>query len=198
MASDALQDKQQSLIRELDAVFDLLELNYHQVRSWERESRTTRPRLALDHAIRGAVIRQYTLIDEHLSNVLCDYFFGRKKSHIQLWRTKKFRNFNYYVLQELSLLKKLSFVRAIRKLPKAVRATVERVNDLRNGLAHAFFPENLRKSKPVYRGESIFTLKGITLFLEDMSEAHNFFVGVKVKQATTPSSPHAEEIRRSG
>jgi hypothetical protein len=53
---------------------------------------------------------------------------------------------------------------------------VEKMNALRNGLAHSFFPEDLRKSKPEYKGKSIFTLDGLKTFMADMSEVTDFFV----------------------
>jgi hypothetical protein len=87
------------------------------------------------------VITCYTLTDEHLNMRLCNYFFGRKRSFIKLWKTKRFRLFNHHVLEELSLMAKLRFVKSVSKLPKAVAADIERLNTLRNGLAHSFFPE---------------------------------------------------------
>ncbi len=93
-----------------------------------------------------------------------------------MWKTQKFRTFNYHVLEELSLLKKLTFVKSILKTPKSVVNNIQRINALRNGLAHAFFPENLKALKPVYKGKSIFTLEGIKLFKDDMSEINDFFV----------------------
>jgi hypothetical protein len=51
-------------------------------------------------------------------------------------------------LEGLSRLKKLAFVKSISKVPKSVARDIQEINALRNGLAHAFFPENLRTSKP--------------------------------------------------
>jgi hypothetical protein len=83
-----------------------------------------------------------------LNLILCHYFFGREKSTIQLWKTKKFQLFNHHVLEELSLMAKFRFAKSIAKMPKGVAGDVDRLNALRNGLAHAFFPENLKRSKP--------------------------------------------------
>jgi len=122
------------------------------------------------------VVLQYTLVDEFLSNILCHNFFGRKASFIRLWKTKRFRNFNYFVIEKLSLMEKLAFVKALKKLPKSVTSDVERLNALRNGIAHAFFPENLRSSKPTWKGKDIFTVEGLTAFVEDIAELTEFFV----------------------
>ena len=82
MPSHHLTNKQKALTRELDEIFSVLELDYGQIQRYEKESRTVRLELAKNRAIRAEVIIQYTLIDEHLSNILCNYFFGRRKSHI--------------------------------------------------------------------------------------------------------------------
>jgi len=118
---------------------------------------------------------QYTLIDEYLNEQLCHYVFGRKRSFPKLWKTKKFQNFNYHVLEGLFLLEKLRYVKSFRKIPKKIAKNIDQINVLRNGLAHAFFPENLKRSKPIYKGKSIFSVESIAQFVEDMSEISDFF-----------------------
>jgi len=175
MTPPSLTKKQRALVDEIDQVFCLLELDYFRVLAYERKSRTVRLELAKRHAIRGEVITQHTLIDERLSSVLCDYFFGRHRSYIRLWRTKKFRNFNHHVLQELSLLKKLAFVREILAIPKPIVNDIEKINGLRNALAHAFFPENLKRPRLQYKGTDIFSFPGIKHMLDDTLAIYKYF-----------------------
>jgi hypothetical protein len=106
---------------------------------------------------------------------ICHYYFGKKRSFPQLWKTKRFQLFNYHVLEELYPLQKLRLVKAIRPVPKQVSKSIESLNALRNGLAHAFFPENLRKTKPTWKGKNIFSLEGAKLFMEDMYSVAGFF-----------------------
>jgi hypothetical protein len=80
-------------------------------------------------------------------------------------------------LEGLFLLEKLRYVRSFMKIPKKITKNIDKINTLRNGLAHAFFPENLKRSKPIYKGKSIFTLQGIQQFVDDMAEISDFFVG---------------------
>jgi hypothetical protein len=169
--------KQKRLIQELDGIVSHLGLDYSKIGDYEKAARTPHLERIKKHLIRGEVVGEYTLIDEFLNNRLCHYFFGRKRSFIQLWKTKKFKNFNYYIVEQLSLLEKLRFVKAISKVPKQVAAEIERVNSLRNALAHAFFPENLRGSKPFWKGKDIFTLDGLKRFSEDMRKVHEYFLG---------------------
>lgn len=114
----------------------------------EPDSRTTYLELMKNKLVRSEVILKYALIDGLLSVIICHYYFRRPKRTFtfkQLWRTKKFRVFNHYISDEIYLLGKLRIVHAVGKLPKEVREAVERINALRNALAHSFFPENRRQ-----------------------------------------------------
>src|SRR5712692_7198408 len=175
MPAAQLTKKQRTLVREADQMFSLLGLDYFRVLSYPAKSRTVRLELAKRHAIRGEVITQHTLIDERLSSVLSDYFFGRHRSYIKLWKTKKFKRFNHHVLQELSVVKKLAFVREIIDVPGSVANDIERINSLRNALAHAFFPENLKKPRLAYKTKEVFSYDGIRLVLEDCSAIYKYF-----------------------
>ena len=64
------------------------------------------------------------------------------------------------------------------RLVTAVAEDIRRLNALRNGLAHSFFPENLKKSKPVWM-RTIFTVEAVKAFNEDMERIFSFFLGVK-------------------
>jgi len=169
--------KQKRLAQELEGIVSHLGLDYREIGDYEEAARTPQLERIKRHLIRGEVVGEYTLIDEFLNNRLCHYFFGKRRSFIHLWRTKKFKNFNYYVVEQLSLLEKLRFVKATSKVPKHVASEIERVNSLRNALAHAFFPENLRSSKPFWKGKDIFTLDGLIQFGEDMKKVHEHFLG---------------------
>ena len=52
--------------------------------------------------------------------------------------------FNYHLIEELSLLAKFCFAIHFQNA-KGVAAGIQRLNSMRNGLAHAFFPENLNE-----------------------------------------------------
>jgi hypothetical protein len=170
-----LMTTQRNLIKELDEIVELFGLNYRKISEIEKEARIPYIRLAKDQYIRSQVVMTYVVIDEFLGCAICNYFFGKKKGFMKLWRTKKFRNFNFYILEKLSLLNKLELAKIILMMPREIENAVRRVNDLRNGLAHSFFPENLRRNKPVYRNESIYSIKGLRLFEEDREKINSFF-----------------------
>lgn len=187
---------QRSLLGELAEVAELARLDYANILDYDSEERTPRLRLMKNQIVRSQIIADYTFVDEMLGSAICHYFFGKKMGFIKLWRTKKFRTFNYYVLEVLSLTEKLRFVKAITKVPKPVAADIEALNALRNGLAHAFFPENLRSAKPIYKGNDIFSRDGLKRFIEDMSRVSDFFVsfnfGVRRRSASNNLRQEAE------
>ncbi len=104
-------------------------------------------------------------------------FFGKKRTFPQLWKTKRFTLFNHYILEELYPLQKLRLVKALRPIPKNISKDIESLNALRNGLAHAFFPANLRKSKPTWKGKNMFSLDGAKSFMDDMHRLSDHFLG---------------------
>src|SRR5690242_5640351 len=65
--------------------------------------RMSRLTLTKRELIVSAILARYLLIDEHLSNEMCWAFFPRR-TYPALWKTKRFRAFNHYVLDRLSLL----------------------------------------------------------------------------------------------
>jgi hypothetical protein len=178
MLADSLTKKQKALLADVGKISDLLGLDWRNINDYERDSRTPHLERMKRHLIIGEVVMQYTLIDEYLNVQLCHHFFSRKKNFIKLWKTKKFQNFNYHALEGLFLLEKLRYVKSFKKIPRKIAKDIDQINFLRNGLAHAFFPENLKRSRPIYKGKSIFTLEGIQQFVDDMSEISHFFIGV--------------------
>jgi len=157
------------LFQELGIVAEITGVNFRGILERDVEGRTAILRLIKDRLVRGFVINRYTLIDEFLGREVCQYFFPGQ-NFIRLWRTQRFRRFNYYILETMSLLEKLRLVREIRELPRSERSNIEGLNGLRNGLAHAFFPENLRAARPVWKGLNIFSVDGLQRFSEDMQE----------------------------
>src|SRR5262249_5642471 len=101
------------------------------------------------------------------------YFYDiTDKTYAQLWRTKQFRTFNHSLMEETFLLKKLSLVNVKRKVPEQVDKAIHRINDVRNDLAHGFFPEERRRyrkqRKVMYAGDDIFSKDGLEKFNKDV------------------------------
>jgi len=189
---------QKRLVAELDKITSASGLDYWNIleRDVDKEYRTVVLQVIVRDIVRGEVVSQYTLIDERLGSLICKYMFDNKK-FMHLWRTKKFERFNYYILEKMSLLEKLAFVKDVYKVPRAVAADVESINAIRNAVAHAFFPENLKAQRtkqaseprklvgPRYKGTDIFTFPGYDRFLYDAQSVVHFLIDIRRKKRQT-------------
>jgi hypothetical protein len=175
MQKPKLTRRQRVLVTELKELVSRLGLDADEIaENAEPEARAAYLQLAKDQIIRSAVILKYVLMDEFLSAIMCWHYFGKKRGFPQLWKTKRFRTFNYFILERLYLLQKLDLVKSIHDIPKWVSSDLAALNDLRNGVAHSFFPQN-RRRKPEWKGQSVFTRGGLEHFLEDMDKLSSFF-----------------------
>ena len=169
---------QRQIIADYDALAAPSKINIELLPD-DAEERTLHLRLAFHEWVRAQVIMKYTLIDEYLACIIANYYFGRpKESHYgKLWKTKKFQRFNHHILDEMYLPKKRDLVDSIKPLPSAIKSKVMMINDVRNALAHSFFPQNRRRyRKPgrkvayggvSYDGVDIFTRPGYEKFYRD-------------------------------
>jgi hypothetical protein len=181
-----LTAKQQRLVAEVKDIAELCVLDHENIRDYPCEDRTARLELMIRQFVLSKVVWEYTYVDELLGSVICHFFFGAKKDFPKLWRTKKFQKFNYYILEVLSLSEKLRLVKSIQTLPKSIAADIETLNALRNGLAHAYFPENLRSYRPIYKGLDIYSREGLERFIEDMRKATRYFWDVSFRSIAFP------------
>ena len=171
-----LTKKQRALVTEIKELMSTLSLNPDEIATLDDSAeRSARLNLAKDQIVRSMVILKYVLMDEFLSGVMCWHYFGKKRGFPRLWKTKRFQVFNYFILEKLYLLQKLDFVKGIHQIPKWVSSDLAALNDLRNGIAHSFFPQN-RRRKPQWKDRSVFTSEGFDRFLEDMQKLTDFFV----------------------
>ena len=199
-----LTKAQKRLLAELADIAELCALDYDDILDYDPEERTTRLELMKRQLAVGKVVWEYTYVDEMLSANICQFFFGKGKGFVRLWKTKRFKAFNHYVVEVLSLTEKLRLVKGIRKVPKAIAADIESLNALRNGLAHSYFPENLRSNKPVYKGVDIYSFKGLERFVADMRKVTRYFweanfgIGLKSGEGEGPPYTAAEPERTGG
>lgn len=169
----ALTRTQQNLKSEVEEIASFVQMDVWNIEQYEARSRTTRLQMMRDRLVRAYIISHYTLMDELLTDVICNYYFRRPKNNTygSLWRTKRFRVFVHHITDEMFLGKKLSVVDAIKSVPIDVSKAIRRVNDVRNDIAHTFFPENRRRymadKHVTYRGSPLFSIEGLEKFRED-------------------------------
>jgi hypothetical protein len=169
-----LPRRQRKLLAEVKELASRLNLDYREVEQRKPDDRIVFLEVLRDKMIRAEVVTKYTLIDEYLTDIICNYYFGRPRGRVyaKLWRRKDFAIFVHYIMDELYPQKKLSIVRAIRPVPKDVVGAISRINDARNALAHSLFPQNRRSyaatgKKVLYAGIHLFSKQGVIKFLDD-------------------------------
>lgn len=190
MAERNLTRAQKILLKELDQITYAAGIDYWNILDRDPEYdqyRTIVLQAMRRDIVRGIVISQYTLLDEQVGSKVSRYMFDGGK-FIKLWKTKKFERFNYFIVEKMSLMEKLAFAKDVYAVPKRIAADIDAINAIRNALAHAFFPENLRAYRtkhgsafgrlvgPHYKGVDIFTANGVDRFLEDSRAAIQFFI----------------------
>src|SRR5262245_49061893 len=124
-----LTKKQRKLVAEFAHLTSTLGLDCEKIVSEaDPEARTTLLELARDQLTRSAIILKYVLMDEFLSGVICWHYFGKKRGFPDLWKTQRFKTFNYFILEKLFLLQKLDLVRNIHEIPKWVSSDLAALN----------------------------------------------------------------------
>jgi hypothetical protein len=140
--TSGLTRKQKSLMKELDSVFSLIGMDYWEIGKYSKESRTGMLEFQRRQAIIGQIIVYYTLVSQLVGWAVCIYFFRLGKRRVA-WGSEKLQKFNDYILESRSLLEKLRIVKSVYEIPKNVVRDVERLNALRNVVAHkCFFEES--------------------------------------------------------
>ena len=138
----------ESLQAEIDELVELFDGDPKKVRNVRRAYRTTYLDQIKRRIIIGEVLFRYLLMDEHLSSIMCWYFFGTTRTFPQQWRSKRFRIFNYHVVEKLYLQQKVEFVRAAYGLPKAIVGN----------LVHCLLPSYIRSICHYWNGPMRFQI----------------------------------------
>ena len=140
--SDAvsLTRKQRQLRKEIEKIASVISMDHWKIEGYEgpSEYRTEVLKGMKDQLVRSEVVMRYTLLDEFLTNIICDYYFRRKKRQVSyptLWKTKPFKIFVHHLMDETYLLKKMAIVHAIKAIPSDVSSAIARINDVRNALS---------------------------------------------------------------
>jgi len=142
-----LTKKQKRLVKDPEQLYALLSLDFYNNKSYPKQRRTVLLELMQRAVARQEVVTAYTHVDEYLASELCVHFFGTKRNFGKLWGARKFKLFNAHFIEELSLLPKFRYVKSLKTIPRSIAADIERLNALRNAVAHSFFTENVRKSQ---------------------------------------------------
>jgi hypothetical protein len=185
-SSMALTKKQKEIRAEIEQLAAAMRMDFWNIENYQQPpfDRTALLHITRDKLVRSHVIIKYALIDEYLTDIICNYYFHRQAkknmTYKALWKTKRFSSFVHFLMDETFLLKKLALVHAIKNVPSNVSSAIQRINDVRNALAHSLFPENRRRymtsKKVLYSGIDLFTLQGIEKLNEDCALAEGWLL----------------------
>ena len=205
MPKPRLTAKQRTLIAEVKGLMSSLYLDPDELATLADPSeRTTRLELAKRQIIISAIVLAYVLMDEFLTVVMCWHFFGKKRAFPELWKTERFQVFNYQLMEKMYLVQKLDFVKAVHDIPKPLASDLMALNDLRNAVAHSFFPEN-RRRKAKWKDKNVFEKEGFAQFQGDMIKLKAFFFGrfwrgspEDIRKSPAVTEPDIPETEQAG
>lgn len=174
----ALTRTQQRIVHEIEEILRIGGYDWRVVEKlYEPDARLQQlKRIRLDFT-RMKVIGDYVFVDELLTIVIVAYFFPVKRFP-KRWTNKKMRAFMHFIMEELFLLRKLALVKDIRGIDKSMADLIQRLNGLRNAMAHSFLPEEKRDyrigRKVTWARKDIYTTAGIEQFDADMLRLHDY------------------------
>jgi hypothetical protein len=174
----ALSRYQARMLRDYEQILELIGLNPDRALQFaDSDPEAVVPILKsmTDQAVRSVVIFDYTFIDMELEFLIFRHFFGRGKKLTLARKTRRYRTLRL-MLQNTYLMQKLSIVRSFKNIPRPIVSSIAAINDLRNGLAHTFLVSDLSAPKRTYKGQNIFTRRGLEAFQRDVDQIRSFFM----------------------
>jgi hypothetical protein len=171
-----LTQEEKEIIKEIKEISKKVGFGYDNLETYSEDNRIYHLNWVKALMIRSAIVTDHTLLDENLNRCIVNYFFGRKKDINSLWKTKKFKSFNYFILEKLSLRNKIRLVKNIRKIPDEIVKNIEGINYLRNAIVHAFNPDSLRVNRSEYKGRNIFSIEGFRQYDRDLGKVRSYLM----------------------
>jgi hypothetical protein len=168
----SLTKAQRRVVDEIESVLRISGYDWREIEAhYEPDQRLGQlERIKLDF-MRAKVVGDYVFVDELLTVIIVSYFFPAKDFPTR-YSDRKMRTFMHFVMEELFMLRKLALVQEIRNFDSKMVEMIQKLNALRNAMAHSFVPENkrdYRKSKTiVWNKQDINTIKGLQAFDNDM------------------------------
>jgi hypothetical protein len=89
----ALTKAEKKLTADAETIARMAQVDFWNVGTLAKDERKTHLQLAINNMVVGEVISRYTLFDDVLADLICRYYFPRKRKRYALWKTEKFRVF---------------------------------------------------------------------------------------------------------
>jgi hypothetical protein len=124
--------------------------------------------------IRMMILEDYLQIDSKMSILVTDFLFHHCQKEyedmLKVTTSKEYLVFTDKLLKEMPFLRKVAVIKGFLSVPSDIVSGLNKINDLRNAIAHALIPESLGEERVLYKGELIFSLKGAKLFNKDTTK----------------------------
>jgi len=128
--------------------------------------------------VNNIILNTYLQINSKLDILISNFFFNHCQNNyepvVEITTSDRFRVFQSHILDEMPFLRKLSILKTYTIIPKEIIKNIEKINDLRNAVAHSLIPEKLRNDRTLYLGKSIYTKEGIKLFYKEAGRTLGF------------------------
>jgi len=128
--------------------------------------------------VNNIILNTYLQINSKFDILVSNFFFNHCQNNyepvVEITTSDRFKVFQSYILDEMPFLRKLSILKTFITIPKEVIKNIEKINDLRNAIAHSLIPEKLRNDRTLYSGKSIYTKDGIKVFDKESRKTLNF------------------------
>lgn len=188
--------RRQQLLRHRRELKDILALLQIEA-DLDSTTESDRPDITIEYLVRGIVTSEYVLIDALLNKHIYLYFIT---AGLKLPTRSDGGRFTLlqWLIEDVPTRKKVDVLKKVLTIPDRVVKTIQKVADLRNGLAHVATSSVSMKHKFTYDSLDMFTFAGVQCFLDDVSDAHDEFEAMverirdgKVTYGALPSSAYA-------
>ncbi len=153
----------------LDDILDTSEKNTYTFSRLEGQKR---------QLITVLILGAYLQIDAKMSILVANFFFHHCSKEWEVVQkvtnSKEFLVFSKKLLNEMPFLRKISIIKEFVSIPKEMLTTINKLNDLRNAIAHSAIPEQLGEDRVKYKGKLIFSLLGAKLIKQDVKKVMSF------------------------
>ncbi len=124
--------------------------------------------------IRMMILESYLQIDAKMSILVTDFLFhhcqDKHEDMVKITNSKEYLVFTDKLLKEMPFIRKVVVIKGFIAVPSDITSNLNKINDLRNAIAHSLIPENLGNERVLYKGKKVFSLEGAKLFNKDVSK----------------------------
>lgn len=129
--------------------------------------------------IHSVILSDYLEMNSKFDTLILNYFFNHCQNSyedtIKKTGAEEFKIFQVEILESMPFLRKFTIIKRFVEVPSDMKKNVEKLNDLRNAIAHHMLPEKLKDNRVIYKKKLIYNLDGLKCYHEDIIKTFDFF-----------------------